>query len=493
MLPVAPQLDLDRGALRFGQEFGSGTWVNTAPQQSLLLRNGGQQDLVISSAALSGADATAFSLSALDGGATLTSGEQRFVRVIFSPTQAGLYSASLTMSSNDPTAPVTMVRLQGVGLASTGGQGLNPECRANDCVSPPELNGGGGPHSTWLAYTEDGANLSYVDDADGDGDADDRDNCPYVSNGDQLDGDGDGVGDSCDNCAAASNVTQLDLDADGQGNACDTDEDGDSIINGLDNCPWIPNRDQLDTNNNLAGNVCDNDDDGDGILDTLDVCPFLPNPGNMPVNDPRCNADADGDNISDSFDNCLAQVNAPQLDTDLDGLGDACDLDSDNDGVLDVADNCAFVANRDQRDEDGDVLGDACDARYCLVIDPSNRQDCLDPLGPFRVHGGGAVSVRVGEPIRLPLFANRNGAAIRYAWTITSRPAGSTAAVVNPQGLAGLSRHWEYAYVDGLVPSFQPDRAGDYTLQLQGTLGAPDRAFPANAASTSELRLTVSP
>ena len=372
----------------------------------------------------------------------------------------------------------------------------NPECLGSACGRPGEVGGGCGCGcgcSVWVAYTDDGITLAYTDDADGDGRADDRDNCAFASNRDQLDGDGDGVGDSCDNCSAASNFSQLDADGDAMGDSCDGDIDGDSVLNALDNCPAIPNREQLDTNGNLAGNVCDNDDDGDGILDTLDLCPLLPNPGNAPLADPRCNADADADNISDTFDNCLSTVNATQLDTDLDGMGDVCDMDMDNDGILNTADNCGIIRNRTQLDDDGDALGDACDAKYCVVVDPNNRADCLDPNGPFAVHAGGVVMLKAGEKFRLPLFANRNGAAIEYVWTVKNRPPASKAAVSNPEGVVTMSRHWEYAYQDGNVPSFTADVDGTYDIQLQAKLAFADRAYPENRDSTSSLKLNASP
>ena len=44
------------------------------------------------------------------------------------------------------------------------------------------------------------------------------------------------------------------------------------------------------------------------------------------------------------------------------------------------------------------------------------------------------MTLKAGETLRLPLFANRNGAAIEYTWTVAKRPAGSTAAVENPKG-----------------------------------------------------------
>ena len=40
---------------------------------------------------------------------------------------------------------------------------------------------------------------------------------------------------------------RLDTDSDGTGDACDTDGDGDGTDDGADNCPLVSNADQLDT------------------------------------------------------------------------------------------------------------------------------------------------------------------------------------------------------------------------------------------------------
>lgn len=380
----------------------------------------------------------------------------------------------------------------------------NPECLGESCGRPNEEGGGCGCGcgcSVWVAYTDDGVTLSYTDDADGDGRADDKDNCPFAPNREQGDSDGDGVGDVCDNCSGASNFDQLDSDGDSEGDACDADIDGDGVANTADNCRTIPNAGQSDIDGDGQGDVCDSDDDGDGVADTTDNCPEVANPAQEILNDPRCNVDSDGDNIGDARDNCPSISNSDQADSDRDAIGDVCDADADNDGVLNVdengvqnnGDNCKFVQNRDQRDDDGDKVGDVCDAHYCVVVDGNNAADCLDPNDAFRVHAGGRVALKRGESFRLPLFANRNGAAIEYVWTVREggRPAGSTAAVINPEGTVSLSRHWQYAYPDGNVPSFTADVDGEYDIQLQAKLAFPDRAYPANRDSTSSVKLNV--
>jgi hypothetical protein len=417
---------------------------------------------------------------------------------------------------------------------NNGGNGntpSSPECVGATCGSPQTVGGGGCSCScgcsVWVAYTDDGKTLSYSDDIDGDGIADAQDNCPFVANRDQLDTDGDGVGNACDNCANIPNKDQLDTNGNGIGDVCDQDLDGDGIpdkhvdlspwlatesgtfngktVNG-DNCPKIPNPEQTISFPASAaglGDACNPDIDADGVKNEIDDCPYIPDPaqnlasqvGGPPAG---CNHDTDGDGVSDSFDNCKLIPNPDQSDINHNGIGDACDPDIDGDGVLNkndprlhVNDNCPTVYNPDQRDSDGDGVGDACDSHFCVVVDPTHPDNCLDPQKPFEVSAGGYMTLELGEQVRLPLFANRNGSAMQYVWTVQSAPSGSSAAVNNPKGAATVSRNWQYAYVDGSVPTFKPDTAGDYVIQLQSTLQFPDRQFPDVSSSSATLSLHV--
>lgn len=139
--------------------------------------------------------------------------------------------------------------------------------------------------------------------------------------------------------------------------------------------------------------IClDADTDGDGVIDRLDNCPDVYNPGIYQSTEPPfdCNnnsimdwcedgylnegTDSDGDRIHNNCDNCPNNFNPTQLDTDMDGVGDACEStntgsqDVDNDGVPDDIDNCFNSTNAYQNahqfDCDGDGIGDVCDPDY---------------------------------------------------------------------------------------------------------------------------------
>lgn len=253
--------------------------------------------------------------------------------------------------------------------------------------------GGSGPYAI---YKKSGAALFHIwddlssgdiantavlypnPDRDGDGVLNTQDNCPTVSNANQLNTDGDAYGNACDgdddndtkadtadNCPLVSNPTQTNTDGDALGNACDPDDDNDGKLDAADNCPTVSNATQVDTDGDGKGDACEADNDNDGVLDTADNCPVVVNADQANLDGDAlgdaCDSDRDGDGDADAADNCPDLSNADQLDANADGTGDACQADTDGDGVVDVTDNCPAYDNADQLDTDGDGVGEACE------------------------------------------------------------------------------------------------------------------------------------
>ena len=365
----------------------------------------------------------------------------------------------------------------GVFLAPTAafaqGEG---ECAGGLCGTPDESGGGGGGGgSVLIANTDLGDTYQYADDYDEDGWEDDFDNCPFAFNREQVDLDGDSFGDACDVCTGTFNPKQLDHDADGRGDACDTDADGDGILNLNDNCELVANPGQLNSDDDIFGNACDLDDDNDGFEDLLDRCPLIATTVNTleGLDAAMCDTDVDGDQILDARDNCPSVVNPQQMDLDGDLLGDVCDSDRDGDGIPNLLDNCDGVSNPSQIDGDRDGVGSACDDRFCYVMDQSSA-DCLDPNARFTISPGSDLFANTGDPVRLRIFANRQNTAMRYTWTVTQAPEGSSAVVANAAGAVSVSTPFEYHYLKDSVATFKADMAGEYRLALRAELAYGD-------------------
>jgi Thrombospondin type 3 repeat len=192
-----------------------------------------------------------------------------------------------------------------------------------------------------------------------------------------LDVDGDGIPDESDNCPEISNPDQLDSDIDYIGDLCDNDMDGDTINNEIDNCPLFPNENQSDLDADGEGDACDNDTDGDAVPDEEDNCILIPNTSQVDNDSDQmgdaCDTDDDNDTIEDTVDNCPAVANTDQADFDQDGEGDSCDGDTDADGIANEYDICPETPTTT------DVNSEGCNAYQYVALN-------CNPAS-FTIHG----------------------------------------------------------------------------------------------------------
>lgn len=228
-------------------------------------------------------------------------------------------------------------------------------------------------------------------DKDKDGVGDACDNCPDVANSPNADGlqpdfDLDGLGDACDRCKNDSGPIFIDYSFSPVPKDADSDSDG--VPNHCDNCPTVSNVNQLNSDKDSFGNACDNcalvtnpgqtDGDKDEIGDLCDTEPC--GTGTAAQKKQCCQAlvavtgDQDSDGFANGCDNCQAKPNPLQGDGDADGFGDKCDSDPCEDvGVALVIQCC------DQLDDTDSNKSACCN----LIKDATLKGQCIDEIfGP---------------------------------------------------------------------------------------------------------------
>ncbi len=154
----------------------------------------------------------------------------------------------------------------------------------------------------------------------------------------------------------------LDFDNDGILDTEDSDDDNDGVGDLADSCPlgelnWVSDQDSDNDSDGCRDESEDADDDNDGVNDEADDFPL----------DSTETLDSDSDTIGNNSDNCIDTENTDQLDTDLDGQGDACDSDDDGDGIEDSVDLFPLtpwteeVCDQIDNDQDGEIDENVCE------------------------------------------------------------------------------------------------------------------------------------
>ncbi|THD68116.1 hypothetical protein E7Z59_08885 [Robertkochia marina] len=162
-----------------------------------------------------------------------------------------------------------------------------------------------------------------------------------------ADTDGDGVADDDDDCPDTPEGAEVNE------NGCATsqlDSDGDGVNDDADQCPDTPQGAEVDENGCATSQL---DSDEDGVNDDADQCPDTPE--GEEVDEQGCSdsqKDSDGDGVNDAEDECPETPEGQE--TDENGCADS-QKDDDRDGVSNADDQCPDTPEGSEVNEEGCV------------------------------------------------------------------------------------------------------------------------------------------
>lgn len=114
--------------LNFNIEFGSGTFIGQKPINTFILRNGGVEDLNISSVLTGGDSEFTYTASwdpdpkdATIPGTVVQGNKKALIQVEFAPKAARLYSGSITLVTDAENSAQTILKVFGCGVPTDGG------------------------------------------------------------------------------------------------------------------------------------------------------------------------------------------------------------------------------------------------------------------------------------------------------------------------------------------------------------------------------------
>ena len=188
-----------------------------------------------------------------------------------------------------------------------------------------------------------------------------------------------------------------------------TDSDGDGIDDVDDNCPAVSNSDQVDSNGDGKGDACEStaviaDADSDGVLDEEDAFP----------DDATEQRDTDGDGTGDNADSCPYTTDATCADPGVDMSGEYLltwsidGTDPNNEQLNDETDSC------EAEDElAGNELVRVHQEGNQVILEGQDGEDNWMVFGTIAANGDFSLEENTGNPLQtFTMIGNFDGADI---------------------------------------------------------------------------------